>query len=123
MIAELAQSAIVAAALAAGVAQSVAKTVLHPFKLRFDALQRAQEKTEADVVVIRTDVTGLKDNVNTLREGQNTLAARVTTEARNTQKRISRTDGELRRLQADMADAGITSPDEPPDSGFYRKMD
>jgi hypothetical protein len=121
MIAELAQSAIVAAALAAGVARSMARSVLNPFDIRLKAVQKAQEKTEKVVNVLCTDVVELKGNVKVLHEGQNMLAARALTEARNTQKRISRTDGDIRRMKAEMADVGFTPSDEPPESGRYRK--
>ena len=121
MIAELAQSAIVAAALAVGVARSMARSVLNPFDIRLKAVQKAQEKTEETVSVLCTDVVELKDNVKVLHEGQNMLAARALTEARNIQKRISRTDGDVRRIKAEMADAGIISPDAPPESGRYRR--
>jgi len=122
MFAELAQSAIVAAALAAGVARSMAGTVLNPFKVRMNAFQKAQEKTDQTVVVLCTDVVDLKSNVKALHEGQILSAARALTESRTVQKRISRTEGEIRRLQIELADAGI-SLDTPPESGTYQKND
>jgi len=123
MIAELAQSAIVAAALATGVARSMTGSILNPFKIRMNALQKAQEKTNETVGILCTDVGDLKNNVKLLHEGQNTLTARAVVEARNIQKRFARTDADVRRIQTELAEAGITPPDAPPESGTYQKND